>query len=68
MDGMKSKFNKPRYRRIINARLKNRLNNEVIVGDIINEEEIEGSSFFVVRTSKGNVVKLTKDAYSIQRT
>lgn len=67
MDGMRSKSNRDRYKRIPNAKLKNRLNNEIIVGDVINEEEIEGSRYFVVRTTRGNVVKLTKDAYSLQK-
>lgn len=67
MDGMRLKSNRVKYRKILNAKLKNRLNNEVIVGDVINEEEIEGTRYFVVRTVKGNVVKLTKDAYSLQK-
>ena len=67
MDGMRLKSNRVKYRKILNAKLKNRLNNEVIVGDVINEEEIDGTRYFVVRTVKGNVVKLTKDAYSLQK-
>lgn len=67
MDGMRLKSSRNRYKKIPNAKLKNRLNNEVIIGDIINEEDIEGTRYFVVRTLRGNVVKLTKDAYTLQK-
>jgi len=46
-------------------KFKNRLNSEIISGDLINEEDIEGKSYFVVRNEKGTVIKLTKEAYSI---
>lgn len=48
-------------------KFKNRLNSEIISGDLINEEDIDGKSYFVVRNDKGTVVKLTKEAYSIQK-
>jgi len=44
----------------------NQFNNEAIVGDIINEDEIEGKKFFVVRVG-ARVMKLAKDAYSFKK-
>jgi hypothetical protein len=67
MDGQKSKYNKPRYKKIPDVRIKNRFNNEVFTGDIINEEDIEGTKYFIFRTTKGNVIKLSKDAHSLQK-
>lgn len=49
------------------VRLKNRYNGDVVLGDIINEEEIEGKSFYVLRNQKGSVVKLTREAYYVQK-
>jgi len=57
--------NKPKYNVRPNVKLKNKFNNEIVTGDIINEEEIEGKYYFVLRNEKGNVVKLTKEAYTI---
>jgi len=48
-------------------KFKNRLNGELILGDLINEEDIDGKSYFVIRNEKGNVIKLTKEAYSLQK-
>ena len=50
-----------------NIKFKNKLSSEILIGDLINEEEIEGKGYFVVRNNKGNVIKLTKEAYSIQK-
>lgn len=44
----------------------NRLNNESITGDLINEAEIEGKKFFVLRVG-GRSLKLAKDAYTTKR-
>lgn len=41
----------------------NHLTNESMTGDLINEDEIEGKKFYVMRIS-GRVLKLAKDAYS----
>jgi hypothetical protein len=41
----------------------NRLNNEQIVGDLINEDEIEGKHFYVIRVGQ-RTLKLAKDAYT----
>lgn len=46
--------------------LVNRVTNEVITGDIINEDEIEGRFFFVIK-SGGRVIKVAKDAYNIKK-
>lgn len=46
-----------------NYTLYNRLNNEKIIGDLINEDEIEGKKFYVLKVGV-RVLKLAKDAYS----
>jgi hypothetical protein len=43
--------------------LVNRFNNETVKGDLINEEEIEGKPFYVMRVGQ-RVMKLAKDAYA----
>ena len=49
-----------------NVTLFNRLNNESVTGDLINEDEIEGKKFFVMRVGP-RVMKLAKDAYNIKK-
>lgn len=66
-DYFMKKPKRPQYSIKRGLRFKNRLNSEIIFGDLINEEEIDGKSYFVVRNDKGNVVKLTKEAYSLQK-
>ena len=62
------KFNKrPKYNVRPGVRFKNKLNGELVMGDLINEEEIEGRLFYVIRNSRGNVIKLTREAYYIQK-
>jgi len=46
-----------------NVSLVNRVNNERVDGDLINEEEIDGRSFYVIRVGQ-RVMKLAKDAYT----
>ena len=46
-----------------NYTLYNHLNNEPMTGDLINEDEIEGKKFYVMRIN-GRVLKLAKDSYS----
>lgn len=46
-----------------NFTLYNRMNNEKITGDLINEDEIEGKKFYVMRVGPRKI-KLAKDAYS----
>lgn len=46
----------------------NRYNNEVVIGDIINEDDIEGKKFYVVKTThSARVLKLAKDAFTIKK-
>lgn len=40
----------------------NHLTNETVTGDLINEDEIEGKKFYVMRIN-GRVLKLAKEAY-----
>lgn len=56
---------RPKYNVRRGMKFKNRLNSEIISGDLINEEDIDGKSYFIVRNDKGNIVKLTKEAYSL---
>lgn len=58
------KNRQPTYSIKKNATLKNRLNNELFYGDVINEESIEGKMFFVIR-KEGKVFKLSKDSFSV---
>lgn len=43
---------------------KNRINDSSYIGDLINEEEIEGKRYYVVKKS-GRVIKLAKEFYTI---
>lgn len=61
---MKNK-NQPQYAIKRNAVLRNRMNNDLYYGDVINEESIDGKVFFVVR-KEGKVFKLNKDSYVVQ--
>lgn len=54
------------YKAKPNAKLKNAMTNEVIVVDILDEEDIEGKKFWIVR-SKQRMLKLSKDAYALVR-
>jgi len=56
-----------RYERKTDMALTNRLTTETIVGDIINEEEIDGKKFFVVQVGR-RILKLSKDAYTVKKT
>lgn len=52
----------------LNVTFVNRFNNEVVTGDIINEDDIEGKKFFVVKTAQSaRVLKLAKDAFTIKK-
>lgn len=44
----------------------NRLNNEQITGDLVNEDEIDGKQFYVLRVGP-RYLKLAKDAYTPKR-
>lgn len=49
-----------------NLTLYNRINNEQIIGDLINEETIEGKHFYVLRVG-ARTLKLAKDAYTSKK-
>lgn len=55
-----------RYATKLNVILYNRLNNEPVAGDIVNEDEIEGKQFYVMRVN-GRLLKLAKDAYTSKK-
>ena len=46
-----------------NYTLYNHFNNESLTGDLINEDDIEGKKFYVMRIN-GRVLKFAKDSYS----
>jgi hypothetical protein len=48
----------------INVKFRNKINNEITIGDLINEEFIDNKPYYVVRVVRG-VIKLAKDAYTI---
>lgn len=55
---------KPKY----NARsvkLRNKFNNETINGLLVNEEDIDGQKYFVIRFDNGNTNKFNKEAFLI---
>ena len=49
-----------------NTNFKNNITKEVLVGDIINEEEIEGKRFYIVKIGP-RVLKFSKEGYSIMK-
>lgn len=55
-----------RYTAKPNVILYNRLNSEQIAGDLVNEDEIEGKQFYVMRVN-GRLLKLAKDAYTTKK-
>lgn len=60
----KTSFRRPEYKVRYNITLKNIFNNTDFVGDIINEEEIEGKGFYVLKVNN-RVYKLAKDAHTL---
>lgn len=46
-----------------NVTLFNRLTHEIITGDLINEDEIEGHKFYVLKVGQ-RVLKLSKEAFT----
>lgn len=57
---------RPTYQVKPNVYFLNRVNDTSYVGDLINEEDIDGKSFYVVKMS-GRVLKLSKEAYTISK-
>ena len=61
MAGQKYAHNfKPR-----SVKIKNKLNGDVIEGILVNEENIDGKNYFVLRFLNGAVNKFNKEAYSV---
>lgn len=63
---MKQNNRRPQYKVRQNVKLKNRFTNDVLFGDIINEEEIEGKPFYIMKVGP-RTLKLAKDGYSITK-
>ena len=61
------KYTRAQYTPKTNVRLKNNVTNEVTNGDIVNEEEIEGKQFYVVRVGP-RYLKLSKEGFSLMKT
>ena len=55
---------RPQYEIKRDVYFKNKVNDMNYIGDLINEEDIEGKKYYVVRKS-GRVIKLAKEFYSI---
>jgi len=49
-----------------NVVLFNRMNHDQVVGDLINEDEIDGKGFFVMRVN-GRVMKYSKEAFTTKK-
>jgi len=54
----------PKFNVKKNATFKNKFNNDIYTGDLINEDTIDGKIFFVIRKDS-KVFKLSKESYSI---
>ncbi|NDG30620.1 hypothetical protein EB118_11185 [bacterium] len=59
--------NRKAYKIKPNTNFKNNITKEVVSGDIINEEEIEGKRFYIVKIGP-RVLKFSKEGYSILKT
>lgn len=46
-------------------KIKNRLNGDVVEGVLVNEEEIEGKKYFVIKFLNGSVNKFSKEAFTV---
>lgn len=60
-------FNRSHYKSFKprSIRLKNKLNNDIIEGVLINEDDIDGKLYFVVKFLNGSVNKFSKEAFTI---
>jgi len=58
------KRNRPLYKVKPNISFKNNITKEVTVCDIVNEEEIEGKRFYIVKIGP-RILKFAKEGYSI---
>lgn len=55
---------KPRFN-VRSVRLKNKLNGDLIQGTLVNEEDIDGNKYFVIRFDNGNINKFNKEAFTL---
>lgn len=62
MVGKRSRFNYYAVKR--NVTLKNKLTGELIQGDVVNEEDIDGRFFYVLRNHRGTY-KYVKEAFTL---
>ena len=46
-------------------RIKNRVSGDVLEGTLVNEENIDGKNFFVIRFINGSVNKFNKEAFTV---
>lgn len=46
-------------------KIKNRLNGDVVEGVLVNEEEIEGKKYLVIKFLNGSVNKFSKEAFTV---
>jgi hypothetical protein len=53
------------YKPKLNVRLKNKITNDILVVDILQEEEIDGKKFWIAR-SKNRPILLAKEAYMME--
>lgn len=58
-----------RYKTIYDAQIKNRLNNEIVQGNIVDERSIEGKNFWVMCLSHRPQTRLlySKDVWLLMR-
>ena len=54
-----------RFQTRYNLKFRNKINNEITLGDLVNEEYIDGKTYFVIRNERGTFIKLSKEAYNI---
>lgn len=47
------------------VKLKNKLNGDTVEGLLVNEEDIDGRKYFVVKFLNGSVNKFNKEAFSL---
>ena len=58
--------NRPTFKRIVGVTLKNRYNSEIIKGDIINEDTIDGRVYYVMQVNN-RTIKCAKESYTITK-
>lgn len=46
-------------------KIKNRVSGDVLEGTLVNEENIDGKNFFVIRFLNGSINKFNKEAFTV---